>query len=64
MTTARRYVMDDETFQHLTDWCEDNVSQPDVVRESIMMYLTKLDVEDAEYSLRHGWWHVYNLVIA
>jgi len=67
-----RYNMDDATFQHLTDWCDSQVVEregqtedsADLLRETILVYLQSCDVEDAEYSISHGWTHVRNLAEA
>lgn len=61
-----RYRMDNATFQHLTTWC-DNFFRPEVAgpeRDRIITHLETLDTEDAEYSISHGWTHVYDVMDA
>ena len=62
MTTT--YEIDDATFVHLSDWCERNTRDADeanAVSCKIIAYLESLPIEDAEYSLSHGWTHVRDL---
>lgn len=61
---SETYKIDDATFQHLTAWCESQLrpAEADTVRERIIAFLEASDPHDAEYSLSHGWWHVYDLV--
>ena len=58
------YIMDDATFQHLTDWCEQQLREDEflAVRDQIINFLEASEVEDAEYSINHGWWHVHDLM--
>ncbi len=58
------YMMDDATFQHLTTWCDRQYRDDEATdkRNAIMEMLEAMPVEDAEYSLSHGWTHVANLL--
>ena len=59
-----RYKMDDATFTHLTAWCERESydEEADALRERMILFLEAQESEDAEYSLSHGWRHVYDLL--
>lgn len=65
MTTAPKYQMDDRTFAHLTEWTSANTdswAEADLLRERMATYLESLSLDEAEYSLNHGWTHVRNLL--
>ena len=60
-----KYQMDNSTWEHLTEWCQRNTHTEDeaqVLRDDIVQHLEALDVEDAEYSLNHGWTHVRDVM--
>jgi hypothetical protein len=62
---APPYKLDDSTFEHLTAWCERETRTADEaleLRGKMIDYVQSLPVEDAEYSIGHGWPHVRNLV--
>lgn len=58
------YKLDDATFAHLSRWAE--VTLRDEEREEvvgkIIAYLEGGSIDDAEYSLAHGWSHIRDLV--
>ena len=58
------YRVNDWTFEHMSAWCERNVRSDELhdVREAMIRYLESGSIEDAEYSLSHGWQHIYDLV--
>jgi hypothetical protein len=61
------YKLDDFTFEHLTAWCDretHTADEADQLRDRIIAYLESLPLEDAQYSVSHGWPHVRNLVDA
>jgi hypothetical protein len=62
-----QYKLDDSTFEHLTAWCERESRDADEaleLRGKMIDYVQSLPVEDAEYSVSHGWPHVRNLAEA
>ena len=64
---ATAYTLDAATFEHLTAWCERETrtaDEADALRERMIRWLESVPVEDATYSLSHGWPHVRNLAEA
>lgn len=60
-----RYQIDDQTFDHLTAYCERETRTEDEaleLREKILGYLEACEPDEAEYSLSHGWRHLSDLV--
>ena len=64
MPAETLYRMDDQTFFHLGTWCERYYRLDEAVakRDAIVAMLESMPVEDAEYSMNHGWPHVANLL--
>lgn len=61
------YKLDDPTYVHLAAWCERETrdyAEAEWLLDRIKTFLESLPVEDAEYSLSHGWSHVRNLAEA
>ena len=58
-----RYQIDNATFDHLSAWCDAQLrdDERETVRDRILGYLSDCDVEDAAYSLSHGWRHIQDL---
>lgn len=63
-TTENRYSIDDATFAHLNRWAEVALrdEERDAIVTAIIAYLEGGSVDDAEYSLAHGWAHIRDLV--
>jgi hypothetical protein len=60
-----QYRMDNATFEHLVAWCDREThtsDESDALSSRIVGFLQSQPVEDAEYSLSHGWTHVRNLM--
>ena len=64
---ATTYKLDDPTFIHLAAWCEretQDAAEAEWLLDRMQTFVESLPVEDAEYSIAHGWPHVRSLTEA